>query len=182
MKLPSSEEMKAIDTCAIENYGIPGVVLMENAGVGTVRLIQKYYSPPAGSFALIFIGPGNNGGDCLVIGRHLHQQGCEPIFFFLVNPDDLTGDAAINLTIVKNHNGMGQAMIDEDFTFRDAGMPGDTVCQAFQHILDGLRAIKIRCQEIHNQRMGFHGLNLRGDITLSKMTPLKEFPGGVDML
>ena len=101
MKLPGSDEMKAIDRTAIEEYGIPGVVLMENAGVGTVRLIEKYYAPTSGSFALIFIGPGNNGGDGLVIGRHLHQLGCEPIFFFLLNPDKLTGDAAINLTIVK---------------------------------------------------------------------------------
>jgi len=102
MKLPGSEEMRAIDRSAIEEFGIPGVVLMENAGSGTVRLIEKYFNPKKGSFALIFIGPGNNGGDGLVIGRHLHQIGCEPIFFFLINPDSLTGDAEINLSIVKN--------------------------------------------------------------------------------
>ena len=101
MKLPGSEEMKAIDRCAIEEFGIPGVVLMENAGSGTVRLMEKEFGSLRGSFALIFIGPGNNGGDGLVIGRHLHQRGCEPIFFFLVNPDQLTGDAATNLAIVK---------------------------------------------------------------------------------
>ena len=83
MKLPGSDEMRAIDRSAIEEFGIPGVVLMENAGSGTVRLIEKYFNPTKGSFALIFIGPGNNGGDGLVIGRHLHQIGCEPIFFFL---------------------------------------------------------------------------------------------------
>lgn len=101
MKLPRSEEMRAIDTCAIEEYGIPGIVLMENAGSAAVRLMEKQLKQISGSFALIFIGPGNNGGDGLVIGRHLHQLGCEPIFFFLVNPDDLTGDAAINMTIIK---------------------------------------------------------------------------------
>ncbi|BDD87132.1 NAD(P)H-hydrate dehydratase [Desulfofustis limnaeus] len=101
MKLPGSEEMKAIDRCAIEEFGIPGVVLMENAGTGTVRLIEEQFGPLAGSFALIFIGPGNNGGDGLVIGRHLHQRGCEPIFFFLVNPDSLSGDAAVNLAVVE---------------------------------------------------------------------------------
>ena len=101
MKLPGSEEMKAIDRCAIEEFGIPGVVLMENAGSGTVRLMEKEFGSLKGSFALIFIGPGNNGGDGLVIGRHLHQRGCEPIFFFLVNPDRLTGDAATNLAVVK---------------------------------------------------------------------------------
>ena len=101
MKLPGSEEMKAIDRCAIEEFGIPGVVLMENAGTGTVRIMEKHLGPLQGSFALIFVGPGNNGGDGLVIGRHLHQIGCEPIFFFLINPDELSGDAAVNLTIVK---------------------------------------------------------------------------------
>ena len=100
MKLPGSEEMRAIDRCAIEEYGIPGVVLMENAGSATVRLLEKELKSLKNSFALIFVGPGNNGGDGLVIGRHLHQLGCEPIFFFLVNPDKLSGDAAINLAIV----------------------------------------------------------------------------------
>ncbi|THB77063.1 MAG: NAD(P)H-hydrate dehydratase [Desulfobulbaceae bacterium] len=101
MKLPGSEEMRAIDRCAIDDFGIPGVVLMENAGTGTVRLMEKEYGPLKGSFALIFVGPGNNGGDGLVIGRHLHQIGCEPIFFFLVNPDELSGDAAINLKVIE---------------------------------------------------------------------------------
>lgn len=101
MKLPGSEEMRAIDRCAIEEYGIPGVVLMENAGSATVRLLERELTSLKNCFALIFVGPGNNGGDGLVIGRHLHQLGCEPIFFFLVNPDKLSGDAAINLSIVK---------------------------------------------------------------------------------
>jgi NAD(P)H-hydrate epimerase len=101
MKLPGSKEMKAIDRCAIEDVGIPGVVLMENAGTGTIRLMERQLGSLAGSFCLIFIGPGNNGGDGLVIGRHLHQRGCKPIFFFLVDPDTLSGDTAINLAIVK---------------------------------------------------------------------------------
>ncbi len=74
---------------------------MENAGVGTTRMMAKELGTPTNSFALIFIGPGNNGGDGLVIGRHLHQRGCQPIFFFLVKPDSLTGDAATNMRIVR---------------------------------------------------------------------------------
>ncbi|MEE4167116.1 MAG: NAD(P)H-hydrate dehydratase [Desulfocapsaceae bacterium] len=101
MKLPGSEEMRAIDRCAIDDYTIPGIVLMENAGSATVRLMERELTRIRDCFALIFIGPGNNGGDGLVIGRHLHQLGCEPIFFFLVNPDKLSGDAATNLSIVK---------------------------------------------------------------------------------
>jgi NAD(P)H-hydrate epimerase len=101
MKLPNAAEMRGLDQSAINNYHIPGIILMENAGLGTVRMMEKELGSPANSFALIFIGPGNNGGDGLVIGRHLHQRGCKPIFFFLVDPDTLKGDAAANMRIVR---------------------------------------------------------------------------------
>lgn len=101
MKLPNAAEMRSLDQCSIQEYHIPGIVLMENAGLGTVRMMEEELGPAANSFALLFIGPGNNGGDGLVIGRHLHQRGCQPIFFFLVNPDQLKGDAAANMDIVR---------------------------------------------------------------------------------
>ncbi len=101
MKLPNATEMHSLDQSAIDDYKIPGVVLMENAGLGTVLMMEKVLGSPDNSFALIFIGPGNNGGDGLVIGRHLHQRGCKPIFFFLVDPDELKGDAAANMDIVR---------------------------------------------------------------------------------
>ena len=101
MKLPSASEMRELDRSAIEEYGIPGMVLMENAGSSTVLMMEKVLGQASNSFALILIGPGNNGGDGLVIGRHLHQRGCEPVFLFLVAPEKLQGDAASNLHIVK---------------------------------------------------------------------------------
>ncbi|MBB5346437.1 NAD(P)H-hydrate dehydratase [Desulfoprunum benzoelyticum] len=101
MKLPTAVEMRALDRSAIEDFGIPGIVLMENAGLGTVHEMIRDLGPCENSFALIFIGPGNNGGDGFVIGRHLHQRGCQPIFFIMVNPDALTGDAAVNFQIVE---------------------------------------------------------------------------------
>ncbi|MDO8947230.1 MAG: NAD(P)H-hydrate dehydratase [Desulfocapsaceae bacterium] len=101
MKLPYASEMRELDRRAIEEYGIPGMVLMENAGLSTVLMMEKELGPADNSFALILVGPGNNGGDALVIGRHLHQRGCEPIFIFLVAPEKLQGDAATNLHIVQ---------------------------------------------------------------------------------
>ncbi len=101
MKLPDAKEMRELDQSAINDFHIPGIVLMENAGVGTVQMMMEELGSPANSFALIFIGPGNNGGDGLVIGRHLHQYGCKPIFFFLVDPESLQGDAAANMKIVR---------------------------------------------------------------------------------
>ena len=101
MKLPTATEMQALDRSASEDFGIPSVVLMENAGVATVAMIERELGSSANTYAVIFIGPGNNGGDGLVIGRHLHQRGCLPVFFFLVNPAQLRGDAAVNLDIIK---------------------------------------------------------------------------------
>ncbi|MDR3630750.1 MAG: NAD(P)H-hydrate dehydratase [Desulfocapsaceae bacterium] len=101
MKLPRAHEMQTLDRCAIEDFDIPGIVLMENAGLGSVLMMEKELGPAKNHFAVIFIGPGNNGGDGLVIGRHLHQRGCEPVFFFLVNPDELKGSAATNLNIIR---------------------------------------------------------------------------------
>lgn len=102
MKLTKASEMRALDSCAVEDFGIPSIVLMENAGLGTVLMMEQELGDSRGSFAIILVGPGNNGGDGLVIGRHLHQRGCEPVFFFLIDPDSLQGDAATNLQIVKN--------------------------------------------------------------------------------
>lgn len=101
MKLPTALKMQNLDHSASEIFGIPSIVLMENAGLGTVKMIENELGPCKNTFALIFVGPGNNGGDGLVIGRHLHQRGCQPVFFFLVNPDTLTGDPAVNLQIIK---------------------------------------------------------------------------------
>ncbi len=101
MKLPTALEMQKLDRAASDDFGIPSIVLMENAGLGTVTMIDRELGPCPNTFALIFIGPGNNGGDGLVIGRHLHQRGCQPVFFFLVNPDTLKNDSAVNLAIIK---------------------------------------------------------------------------------
>ena len=101
MKLPTAEQMQNLDTTAINDYGIPGVVLMENAGRGTVCAMTDAFGSPQGKKILIFVGPGNNGGDGLVIARHLYQLGALPQVFLLVRPEKMKGDAAINLHIVQ---------------------------------------------------------------------------------
>jgi hydroxyethylthiazole kinase-like uncharacterized protein yjeF len=100
MKLSTSDQMRQLDQTAIEEYGIPGIVLMENAGRGTVAAIRREFGEPSGRTVTILVGPGNNGGDGLVIARHLHQLGALPRLILLA-PDKLTGDAAVNLAIVR---------------------------------------------------------------------------------
>ncbi len=67
------EEMRELDRIGIEKFGIPGVVLMENAGRGAAALAATLVSPPAR--VLILCGRGNNGGDGFVVARHLHNRG-----------------------------------------------------------------------------------------------------------
>jgi ADP-dependent NAD(P)H-hydrate dehydratase / NAD(P)H-hydrate epimerase len=101
MKLPTAEQMRALDDTAIHHYGIPGIVLMENAGRATVEAISREFGDPAGKRVAILVGPGNNGGDGLVIARHLHQLQARPHVLLLVALENLKGDAATNLAIVR---------------------------------------------------------------------------------
>ncbi|WP_457574698.1 NAD(P)H-hydrate dehydratase [Desulfolithobacter sp.] len=101
MKLATASQMQALDRRAIEEFGIPGIVLMENAGVRTLEFICQQLGSVAGRTVVLFIGPGNNGGDGLVIARHVHNQGGYPLLFFLVEPESLRGDARVNGEIVR---------------------------------------------------------------------------------
>ncbi|UCH12685.1 MAG: bifunctional ADP-dependent NAD(P)H-hydrate dehydratase/NAD(P)H-hydrate epimerase, partial [Candidatus Omnitrophota bacterium] len=70
MKPVTAAKMKQIDAEAIEKYGIPPIVLMENAGRAVAHLITPYLKSKTNIVA-IFCGRGNNGGDGLVCARHL---------------------------------------------------------------------------------------------------------------
>ncbi len=99
MRIVTADEMKALDRAAIEDYGISGLVLMENAGRQTVEVIRRVLGEVRGRVITIFIGKGNNGGDGLVIARHLLNMGAEVKVLSIVNTGEISGDAAINLDI-----------------------------------------------------------------------------------
>ncbi|PIE60592.1 MAG: bifunctional ADP-dependent NAD(P)H-hydrate dehydratase/NAD(P)H-hydrate epimerase, partial [Desulfobulbus propionicus] len=93
--------MRKLDQMAIEHLGIPGAVLMENAGRGTVEHMEQHFGSLAGQHVLIFVGPGNNGGDGSVIARTVVNKKAIPHVFFLTAPENLTGDALLNYQIIK---------------------------------------------------------------------------------
>ena len=99
MRIVTADEMKALDRAAIEDYGISGLVLMENAGRQVVDLIHRVLGEVRGRVVTIFTGKGNNGGDGYVIARHLLNMGAEVKVLSLVNTGEVTGDAAVNLEI-----------------------------------------------------------------------------------
>ncbi len=69
----SRQQVRELDRRAIEEYGVPGIVLMENAGRSCAELLMKL-NPSKGN-TIILCGPGNNGGDGYVIARHLDNHG-----------------------------------------------------------------------------------------------------------
>ncbi|TVS20421.1 MAG: NAD(P)H-hydrate epimerase [Planctomycetaceae bacterium] len=93
------EQVRQVDRIAIEEYEIPGMVLMENAGRGCVDLLQ---SLGIGGPVAICCGPGNNGGDGFVIARHLQLRGFESRILLVGIPDRLRGDAEANFRIVQH--------------------------------------------------------------------------------
>ncbi|MBU3936611.1 MAG: NAD(P)H-hydrate epimerase, partial [Proteobacteria bacterium] len=101
MKIATAEQMLLCDRLSSAEYGVPSLELMENAGSGTVAAMTRHFGPLAERKVLIFIGPGNNGGDGLVIARLLLEQGAQPQVVSLVDLEKLQGDAARNLKRVK---------------------------------------------------------------------------------
>ena len=102
MRLVTADEMRLADSKAIEEFGIPGMVLMENAGQAVVQEAEKMLGSFEGKKAAIFCGGGNNGGDGLVVARHLHNRGCEVRLYLLNDPDVFRGDALANYQILNN--------------------------------------------------------------------------------
>ncbi len=101
VKLVTADEMQELDRTATIKYGIPSIILMENAGHNTFLFMEKTLGPLAGKTAIIFIGPGNNGGDGLVLTRKLYQAGGKPILVSIRPLSELQGDAATNAIIIK---------------------------------------------------------------------------------
>ena len=99
--LLSRDEARAVDEVAITKFRIPEEVLMENAGRGCVDVLNLL---GIDGHVVIFCGKGNNGGDGLVMARHLLVRDLQVTTLLLADPDRLTGPAASNLDILLRLN------------------------------------------------------------------------------
>jgi NAD(P)H-hydrate epimerase len=100
MKVVTAELMQHLDRRAIEEAGIPGIVLMENAGRGIAAEILRSYPDIITGTVAIVAGKGNNGGDGFVIARYLMNRGVGVKVFLVAAREQLKGDAKANLDIV----------------------------------------------------------------------------------
>jgi hydroxyethylthiazole kinase-like uncharacterized protein yjeF len=100
MFIVTSAEMQAMDRMTIERFGIPGRVLMENAGREAARVFRTHFPATAGGTVGVLAGRGNNGGDGHVIARCLAASGYPVTVFLLSAADRVQGDAAANLRLL----------------------------------------------------------------------------------
>lgn len=99
MRVLTAAAMREVDRRAIEELGVPSLVLMENAALGVVEALAERF--PRAERVAIVCGPGNNGGDGLAIARHLACRGYEPIVRLHDFGRPLTADAAVQLAVVE---------------------------------------------------------------------------------
>ncbi|RJP78927.1 MAG: NAD(P)H-hydrate dehydratase [Candidatus Zixiibacteriota bacterium] len=105
-KIATAEEMRRLDQAAIEETGIPGLVLMENASWGILRTIREMIGPElAGRRILIACGKGNNGGDGYAVARHLLNRKADVRVLTAGPVEELKGDALTNARIFQNMGG-----------------------------------------------------------------------------
>jgi ADP-dependent NAD(P)H-hydrate dehydratase / NAD(P)H-hydrate epimerase len=97
----TAEEMRRLDQRAITELGIPGAVLMENAGRGAaeaiVAALPALGAPRRGARVVIVCGKGGNGGDGFVVARWLKRHGARPTVLLVPAPADVGGDAGRKL-------------------------------------------------------------------------------------
>jgi NAD(P)H-hydrate epimerase len=95
--LLTRDEVRALDRRAADEYGLPGIVLMENAGRGAAELLV---SLGIHGRVVVCCGKGNNGGDGFVIARHLDNRRIPVRVLLFARPEELTGDAAVNYHVI----------------------------------------------------------------------------------
>ena len=91
MYLVTSAEMQAMDRMAIERFGLPGRLLMENAGREAARVFRTHFGEAARRGVGVVAGRGNNGGDGCVIARYLAQKGFPVTVYLLTTAEQVRG-------------------------------------------------------------------------------------------
>lgn len=97
MKILDAAQMRNIDRRTTERFGVPSIVLMENAALAVVDAIFEHY-PQSDRVALV-CGTGQNGGDGFAVARHLENRGVVPVIVIVGERGAVQGDAATNLRI-----------------------------------------------------------------------------------
>ena len=114
MYVVSAAQMRELDRLTIREYGTPGHVLMERAGMGAARVLLDFFGDRPPDRAVVVAGKGNNGGDGLVIARVLKRRGIDCQVVLAARKRDVQGDAKRNLQAFTRLRGRVSQVTAED--------------------------------------------------------------------
>ncbi|HVZ39390.1 MAG TPA: NAD(P)H-hydrate dehydratase [Candidatus Kapabacteria bacterium] len=161
----TSEQMRAADRAAIEEHGIPGLVLMENASRGACDVLASLLEGLDGRELLVLCGRGNNGGDGLALARHAAIAGAAVQCVLLADPEELSGDAAAQLRML---DGFEEVQVS-----RWAGAPGGA--PAYDAVVDAVLGTGAR-----GELTGAYAEAIAWGNTLGGLKYALDVPTGVD--
>jgi hydroxyethylthiazole kinase-like uncharacterized protein yjeF len=129
MQSISGQQSRNVDQLAIAEFGMTGLVLMENAGRGVADLMERLGLKRT-SRIVICCGKGNNGGDGFVLARHLLIRNYLPTVLLFADHAELMGDALVNYRILESlklpmPSLDDNAMTDQTMTELFARLSGD---------------------------------------------------------
>src|SRR5438552_18776571 len=105
LKVLTAEQMREVDRLTTERYGIPSILLMENAAQAVARVItEKLGGSVKGKSILILCGKGNNGGDGAALARLLSLDGAVVEVFLFGKIKETKGDARTNFGVLFSEN------------------------------------------------------------------------------
>ncbi len=171
MKIVSARQMQELDRATINDIGIPGAVLMENAGRGTYEKIVETVPDAAGRPVAVLCGRGNNGGDGFVIARCFHNDGACVTAFLFADPGKVAGDALINLEAFKDSGGRIIQVTDEE-QWRQAAPD----IQQAGIIIDGLLGTGLSSEVRGLYRSAIESINAAS----GAMVVAVDIPSGID--
>jgi hydroxyethylthiazole kinase-like uncharacterized protein yjeF len=160
----SRDEVRAFDSWAINELGVSGVVLMENAGRSCAELIKEKLADVTDAKVCIFCGTGNNGGDGYVIARHLLSSGFKVAVIIVGDRNRIKGDAKINLDILE---GLGQPV--EQLSLNDSDMEGKVKAFAADAdmVVDGIFGTGLKGQLSDEYKHLIESINAQNRPTLA---------------
>jgi len=171
-RVMSREEVRQVDAWAIQEIGVPGVLLMENAGRSCAELAMQKLAGVADPNVCIFCGVGNNGGDGYVIARHLLNAGIPTRVVLCGAPSKVQGDARINLAVLER---LGHHVECMDPGGEEAGGRVQALGREATLIVDALFGTGLRGELRREYRAIVEALNALGRPILAV-----DIPSGLD--
>jgi len=166
------EEVRRVDAWAIDRIGVPGVVLMENAGRSCAELALQKLAGVTGPRVCIFCGAGNNGGDGYVIARHLLNAGVQTTVVLCGDREKVQGDARINLEILER---LGHSVVQIDASEKGALDRIRTLGRDANLVVDALFGTGLRGELKHPYRAIIEAIN-----DLRRPVLAVDIPSGLD--